>query len=168
MPTYVQHHVPKIAQSRSMSCWYAAICMIGQYYEAGPRRGLTNIWAANQGIAQDQYQALAEQENLLWLRAADHEYTVASLAHDLSRHGPMYSACLMPQGGHALVVTGVNNVGTQPEMLYNDPDGGRALTMPLVEWNKRRRRGFLLVRDPKTWPPGFRFKMDYESFYYAA
>ena len=158
---YVNHSVPLIAQSRDMSCWYAAVCMIGAYYEAGPRRGLKNIWMANEGIADREIQALAEAENLQWVQAADHEYTAITLAHDLRKFGPMFSICHMPQGKHVLVVTGVNDIGTQPEMLYNDPSGGRALTMPLVEWNKRRHRSYLLIRDPRTRPPGFFMKMEF-------
>ncbi|MEM6824172.1 MAG: papain-like cysteine protease family protein [Pseudomonadota bacterium] len=159
---YVNHAVPLIGQSRQMSCWYAAVCMIGAYFEAGPRQGLKNIWLANQGIADNQIQALAEAENLHWLRAADHDYSAATLGHDLRKFGPMFSICHMPQGKHVLVVTGVNDIGTQPEMLYNDPaGGGREGIMPLETWNKRRHRGYLLVRDRRTWPRGFFMKMNY-------
>ncbi len=75
--------VPLVAQSRSMSCWYAAVCMVNFYWEAGPRYGLPDAWAENTGITPRQQRELARNENLSQLNSADHEFTANTLKNSI-------------------------------------------------------------------------------------
>jgi ABC-type bacteriocin/lantibiotic exporter with double-glycine peptidase domain len=162
MSTYIKHKVPVIAQRRDMSCWYAAACMIGAYYEQGPRLGVPAIWIADEGIDDNEFQELATAESLVWFTAANHEFSIPSLVNALSKLGPMLSVCNMPQGKHAIVLVGAGDIEDKEDRVYyNDPAGGGASkTMPLKEFNERRYRGYMLIRDPESYPPGHRMKLE--------
>ncbi len=42
--------VPLVKQLCNMSCWYASVCMVTYYREAGSRLGLSDKWNENTGI----------------------------------------------------------------------------------------------------------------------
>ena len=67
----------------------------------------------------------------------------------------------MPQGKHVVVLSGAGDIeDNEDRVYYNDPDGGVAATMPLKEFNERRYRGYMFVRDPKSYPPGHRMNFE--------
>ena len=161
MASYLKHDVPLVAQRLGNSCWYAAATMVGYYFEQGPRLGVPAIWIADEGIADNEFQQLVEAESMVWLTAASHDFTIPSLINALRVYGPIMSVCVMPQGKHAVVLTGAGDIeDSEDRVYYNDPDGGVATTMPLKEFNERRYRGYMFVRDPKSLPNGFRMKIE--------
>ena len=60
--TGIRLEVPRVAQDRSMDCWYAAACMVSYYFRPGPRLGLPKTWAANKGIGPTRFADLAATE----------------------------------------------------------------------------------------------------------
>ncbi len=138
--------VPKVAQQLSMSCWYAAACMVSYYYAAGPRQGLPKVWTQNGGITPDQLKDLAKVEGLLFLNSKTHTFTAASLIATVSKYGPIWCAGFWYGPAHAIVVTGVDDTGNGTVFL-NDPGGGVAKTGTIRWFNDKRLRGTMMVKD---------------------
>ena len=144
--------VPLLAQSRSMSCWYAAICMVSYYWEAGPRLGSPQLYAANQGITPTQFRDLARSENLVQLNSASHDFSAASLIATVRTYGPIWSDGDWYGPAHAIVVTGASDQGDGNGTVYlNDPDRGRAREGTIEWFNRVRWRGGLFVRNPSSY-----------------
>ena len=141
----IAYGVPLVAQARSMSCWYAAACMVAYTYEAGPRYGIPQAWLDNSGITVEQVQELARTENMKVLVSSTHEFTAASLIATLSAYGPIWSAGMWFGVAHAIVITGADDEGTG-KFLFNDPDGAVAKTNTIAWLNEKRIRGTMLAR----------------------
>ena len=143
--------VPLVAQSRSMSCWYAAACMVNYYWEAGPRLGLPDAWAANTGITPAQQRDLARNENLRRVNSADHEFTANTLISTVRSYGPIWADGDWYGPAHAIAVTGASTEGEGGGTVYlNDPDGGVAKEGTIAWFNRVRWRGGLYVRNPSS------------------
>ena len=126
--------VPLVAQDKSMSCWYASACMVAYYFEAGPRLGLPQKYAANAGISPKlgDIIALAKTEHLTPVLASNRNWTAADLERALGDFGPLWCAGFWYGPGHVVVVTGVEG----DTVHINDPDGGRAKTGTLAWFNQ--------------------------------
>ena len=141
----MKYNVHAIAQSRSMSCWYASACMVAYCYEAGPRLGLPTNWTNNTGISVAEIKDLAKVEHLKFLSSATHEFTPASLIATLSRYGPLWAAGYWYGAPHVVVITGCDDAG-QGTVYLNDPDRGVKKTGEMLWFNQKRHRGALLTR----------------------
>jgi len=116
----IQLTVPKVAQSREMDCWYAAVCMVNYFFEAGPRKGMPNTWARNEGLQPIGFAALAKVEGLTEVKNVDQLWNETNLSQILRDFGPIWCAGNWYGFGHVVVLTGVTG-----DLVYiNDPDGG--------------------------------------------
>ena len=148
----VRLNVPLIPQQRSMSCWYACVCMVKYYVEMGPRYGNPDAWHANTGLGLEQVRALAKTENLDFLNSATHDFTAVTMMVTLSFRGPIWAAGEYDGYGHVMVITGAKDDGT---LFFNDPEHGGSRREHSVSWfNKKRYRGFLLVNPVGSRPLG--------------
>lgn len=143
----VKLNVPLVPQSLSMSCWYAAACMVSYYFAAGPRQGIHSVWIANQGLQFSDVPKLARIEGLSQLQSASHEFSPASMIATLSRYGPIWAAGQWFGYGHVIVITGADdrNAGN---IYYNDPEHGGSRNTNTIAWyNEKRVRGLQYVKD---------------------
>lgn len=141
----ISYKVPLVAQARSMSCWYAAACMVAYCYEAGPRYGIPKAWLDNSGITVEQVNELARTEHMKILVASTHEFTPASMIATLSAYGPVWSAGMWFGVAHAIVITGADDSG-EGNITFNDPDGAVEKTGTIAWMNQKRIRGTMLAR----------------------
>ncbi|WP_165354553.1 papain-like cysteine protease family protein [Tropicimonas sp. IMCC6043] len=147
----IRLNVPLLAQSRTMSCWYAAVCMVNYYWEAGPRLGLPRVFEANSGISPAQHRELARNENLAQLNSASHEFTASSLIATVRQYGPIWADGDWYGVAHIIVVTGASTEGDGGGTVFlNDPDGGVAREGTIEWFNRERWRGGMMVRDPRS------------------
>lgn len=132
--------VAKVAQQRSMSCWYATVCMVGYYFEIGPRQGLPNVWQANSGITPERFVDLARNEglaNATNYRGAGNTYGQAELFRALYYRGPIWCAGYWFGPGHIICLTGVKG----GKVIFNDPDGGVEKTNTVAWFNRKVAHG---------------------------
>ena len=141
----IQYKVPLVAQARTMSCWYAAACMVAYAYEPGPRYGIPQIWLGNRGLPFARLAELAWNEKMRVLRSASHEFTPASMISTLSFYGPIWAGGNWFGVPHAVVITGADDVGSG-NIVFNDPDGGVVKTGTIPWLNERRVRGAMMAR----------------------
>lgn len=152
----IRYDVPLIAQTKSMSCWYAAAAMIAQAYKPGTRYmspPVFGTWHRNTGLDPDHVMAFAREEGLKLLPSAFDEFTPSSLIATLSRNGPIWAGGdwfgRPGQGGkwlhfwHVIVITGADDRGN---VFFNDPDGGVAKVGQISWLNERRYWGLMLMR----------------------
>lgn len=144
----VQLKVPKVAQDRSMSCWYAAACMVSFYYKAGPRLGLPDVYAKNVGLKQSDVQVLADAEGLFFLEKANTKFSPASMMNNIAFGGPIWCAGDWYGAGHAIVLTGCDDAGA---LTFNDPDGGVEKTETVQWFNDHLFPGLMLIKNLNTY-----------------
>ena len=144
---------PGNLKSDYTGCWYAMACMIGAFFEAGPRFGAPQLYKAGLGSFADGrpthgHEALvpgtpAEQgfldvEQLEKLTSpAIRKWNAEDLGMLLRKYGPIGFYWIKTSGGntygHASVLIGIIN-GT---VVYHDPENGPKATMGLAEFNQR-------------------------------
>ncbi len=133
----VQLKVPLVTQRLSNECWYASACMVAYYREAGPRQGLPDKWAANNGINVNDFIDLAKAEGLLSVLTPGGDVTAQQMEVMLKNQGPLWCAGFWDGVGHIVVVTGIdgNNVS------INDPNPYKRERVETLEWfNQKRSR----------------------------
>ncbi|PMY59951.1 MULTISPECIES: papain-like cysteine protease family protein [Pseudomonas] len=137
--------VPKVAQDKTMSCWYAAACMVAFYREQGPRLGIPTVYAANTGVTPAQIRLLTKNEGL-----TDAELPVGCTAEQieaaLRQYGPLWLDGDWFGPAHIIVVTGVDT--TSKEIIFNDPDGGTEKRGSVTWFNAKR-----YVANPPLYQP---------------
>lgn len=141
----IKYKVPIVQQAKTMSCWYASVVMIGYTYEAGPRKGLPDVWVANTGISVKQVKELGKVEHLKMLKSKDHEFSAASLIATLRAYGPIWSAGMWFGVAHAVVITGCDDTG-EGTVYFNDPGDAKAKTGTIKWFNEKRIRGTMMAR----------------------
>jgi Papain-like cysteine protease AvrRpt2 len=157
MASSIKLDVPLVAQARSMSCWYAAACMVSYYFRAGPRLGLPAKWMANKGITPNDFIALAEAEGLEPLPeprvpptpASPAAHNGGSLYAALRTHGPIWCAGYWYGPGHVIVLTGIDG----STIYLNDPDGGveKTATVPWFNAKVAKLPGAMLRKDKNAY-----------------
>lgn len=130
--------VPKVAQDKSMSCWYAGACMVAYYREAGPRLGIPDVYMANTGVTAAQMRLLAKNEGLKEATLSYGGCTAEQLEAALRKYGPLWVDGDWFGPAHIIVVTGVDT--TSKEVIFNDPDGGVEKTKSMTWFNAKRYR----------------------------
>jgi len=125
-----QLHVPLVSQLRSMSCWYAAACMVAYYRKAGPRLGLPQKWQANTGISVNDFVRLAKAEGLRPIMAPAGKLTASQVETFLRNFGPLWCAGYWDGVPHIVVLTGV----TKDKVFINDPNPARGRRTESLAW----------------------------------
>ena len=145
---------PNGGRNDPTGCWYAAISMIGYYYEAGPRLGVPEQYVKPSGAPQKadkwgntaafgmgkNYDKLLENENLVTVPLPkDKIWTCMKLVQILNQHGPCYvRRGFINQGklvgGHAVVLVGAKT--SSNEVILHDPWTGPDKHMSIADFNK--------------------------------
>ncbi len=113
-----------------MSCWYASVCMVAYFREAGPRRGLPEKWKANTGINIPSFVALAKGEGMTAVRLPSKQYTEQQLETILRNYGPVWCAGRWDGVPHIVVLTGVD----KGKVYINDPNPAKGKREETLEW----------------------------------
>lgn len=126
----VKLNVPLVKQLRSMSCWYASVCMVAYFREAGPRLGLPDKWNANNGINLNDFIRLAKVEGLLPIMSPTSNLTEQQLEVILKNNGPIWSAGKWDGFPHIVVLTGVE----AGKVYINDPSPVKGRRIETLDW----------------------------------
>src|SRR5262245_35087695 len=84
-------------------CWYASVCMVGYFFEYGPRLGLPALYTkvvgtykdgtpmtGHQTIGQDTWPTLLANEHMVAIpEPASHTWAINDLADYLKKYGPL-------------------------------------------------------------------------------
>ena len=135
----ISHHVPVIAQSKTMSCWAAATAMLMSWKqginvteEEAARRAGNNYAIAfreNQGVTGVEIAELALQLHLV--AEPPSSLSPAGYRSLLSTRGPLWvgTAIFSPTTvyRHVRIITGIHGPDTDPNPSLDiiDPDGGQ-------------------------------------------
>ena len=143
----IRMDVPLVPQARNSSCWYAAVCMVSYYREAGPRLGMPKVWQENKGISIAQESTLARNEGLTaFPLPTSKSFTEANLYAALKQAGPLWCAGNWDgEGAHIIVLTGLQD----GEVYFNDPwpvDKGIKDDIRPIDWFNK----WLDWSDPNT------------------
>jgi ABC-type bacteriocin/lantibiotic exporter with double-glycine peptidase domain len=130
----VKLDVPLVTQQRSMSCWYASVCMVAYYRVQGPRLGIPERWEANHGIQIRDFVTLAMNEGLLAIRAPVANLTEQQLEVFLRNNGPIWCAGRWDGVPHIVVLTGVD----RGNVYINDPSPSRGRRAETLAWFNSR------------------------------
>lgn len=138
----VNYGNPNNPKSDPFGCWYAACSMIAYFYEAGPRLGHPEAFAAghqgktSRGITAAEYPQFIKNEELRQLKLpTSKSFTAAELEKSLRDHGPLYSRIIVTfknnQYGHIVVVVGM--IGDN--VIVHDPAKGPNQRYTLAQFN---------------------------------
>lgn len=120
--------------SEQNGCWYASTCMVGYFWEAGPRLGVPAQYADNPQDPKPmgaRYSELMANEHFASVPLpGNNTWTADALMDVLGSRGPCYvrrgfrNAAGQLTGGHAIVLIGANNSLDQVAVLdpWNDAD----------------------------------------------
>jgi cysteine protease avirulence protein AvrRpt2 len=137
-----------------MGCWYACICMLGYFFEPGPRQGLPELFTMTHKthnrhqrlIETNDYQLLMAREGLEVIALSDQacSYTVQQIRQLLAISGSIMFCWnkFKPQHarpyGHTCVLIGCNGDNLQ----YLDPESTQSLgenqSMTVEYFNQQR------------------------------
>ncbi len=139
-------------------CWYASVCMVAYYFEAGPRHGVPEIFKRDLGggllghyatgsgpanqLSANHHDLLAQRERLEPVPncATAHVYTLDELENLLRKRGPIFLYWRKTHGantyGHASVIIGVDRSG----IIYHDPENAPNSRMSIGRLNTVRQK----------------------------
>jgi hypothetical protein len=134
-------------------CWYASVCMVGYFFEAGPRQGIPELYKRALGggqlghyatgsdpanrLAANHHDLLAKRERLAPVPNCEtaHIYTLVELEQLLNAGGPIFLYWTKSHGGssygHASVVIGVDIAN----VIYHDPEKAPDSKMTIDKFN---------------------------------
>ena len=174
-------NVPFVSQLRShgttradpTGCWYASACMIGYYFEVGPRFGIPEIYARNLGngrighyatgsdearaLSPNHHQLLADREGLVPVphcASQAYNYTLDELEGMLRAQGPIFLYWRKSHGGstygHASVIIGIHNSRKHGNhIVFHDPESRPNSKMTIGQLaNVRQRWQYALMHRP--------------------
>ncbi|WP_026603019.1 papain-like cysteine protease family protein [Methylomonas sp. 11b] len=141
------HVDPATARDDPTGCWYASLCMVGYYFEAGPRLGNPelfnkpldkNIHGTDVGhfpIGGAAELKMMQNEGLEEVpEPADKKWKGWQLAKLLKEYGPLMMSWRAP-GAHVSVVIGVDTDKNQ--VIYHDPENAPNSRMSLNDFNTK-------------------------------
>jgi hypothetical protein len=147
------------SHSEQNGCWYASTCMVSYFWEAGPRLGVPEQYAANPRDPEPmgaRYATLKKNERFEGVPLpASKKWTINKLYNVLENYGPCYvrrgyrnKVTGNLDGGHAVVLIGANLV--EKEVCILDPwfskDAGSAGVMAPTSFDRRLQRLFQMGR----------------------
>lgn len=137
-------------------CWYASACMVGHYFEQGPRLGVPELFKKDFGngilghhatgttpanlLCPIHHDLLAQREKLEPVANCDsrHSYTLDELEDLLRKRGPIFMYWMKrhrgQQYGHASVIIGTDSSG----IIYHDPELAPNSRMTIAQFNTSR------------------------------
>jgi ABC-type bacteriocin/lantibiotic exporter with double-glycine peptidase domain len=104
--------------------------MVAYFRSAGPRLGLPEKWAPNQGIGLADFVSLAQAEGLKSVLTPAGKLTAQQLEVLLRNHGPIWCAGKWDGVGHIVVLTGVDN----QTVYINDPNPAKGARTETLSW----------------------------------
>ncbi|HEX7388809.1 MAG TPA: papain-like cysteine protease family protein [Acidiphilium sp.] len=137
-------------RSEQNGCWYASACMVGYFWEDGPRQGVPAQYAENpldpKGMG-SRYDELKRNEDFKGVPLpASQKWTAEKLYNVLEYYGPCYvrrgfrnPVTGKLEHGHAIVLIGADVMGDRvmcldPWQTENQPGKGRQ-TYKIAEFN---------------------------------
>jgi ABC-type bacteriocin/lantibiotic exporter with double-glycine peptidase domain len=126
----IKLNVPLVNQLRNMSCWYASVCMVAYFREAGPRLGIPERWNANTGIDLNDFITLAQAEGLVSIKSPTSNLTEQQLEVFLRNNGPIWCAGMWDGVPHVVVLTGVE----KGKVYINDPNPAKGKRVETIAW----------------------------------
>ncbi|MES9930085.1 MAG: papain-like cysteine protease family protein [Candidatus Thiodiazotropha sp. 6PDIVS] len=126
----IKLNVPLVKQLTKMSCWYASVCMVAYYREAGPRLGLPEKWKAISGINLNDFVKLAQAEGLVSIKSPASKLTEQQLEIFLRNNGPIWCAGRWDGVPHIVVLTGVD----KGSVFINDPNPAKGKRTETLAW----------------------------------
>lgn len=131
-------------------CWYSSACMLGYYFEAGPRLGDPSLFTREVGKFKDGSKMmghdvindttqLQKNENLTQVAyPKSKEWTAAELSDLLRKWGPQLISWRKTHNGstygHCSALIGVNE--QQKEVIIHDPENAPNTKMSLKKFNQ--------------------------------
>ena len=122
-------------------CWYASLCMVGFYFEAGPRLGNPELFKRpldkkNTVQMSDIFPLVVMQNEGLEEvpEPADKKWKNWQLAKMLKEYGPLMMSWWAP-GAHVSVVIGIDSESN--EVIYHDPENAPNSRMSLNNFNNK-------------------------------
>lgn len=140
VPFVTQLDIGGTGRDDPTGCWYASACMVGFYFEAGPRQGVPELFKKALGaglsghyatgsaeantLCANHHDLLAAREKLEPVAhcATAHVYTTAEIEKLLRERGPIFLYWMKTHNGqtygHASVIIGVD----ASDVYYHDPE----------------------------------------------
>jgi Papain-like cysteine protease AvrRpt2 len=127
-------------------CWYASACMVGNFFEIGPRLGVPELhkvgglfrYGGHEVLPVAMVATLAKNEHLEPVPGAGSALSSKDLEELLRSSGPLWFAWIKTAGGasygHVSVVIGVDDT----TVAYHDPEDAPKSQMSLDLFNARR------------------------------
>ncbi len=119
-------------------CWYASACMVGYYFEAGPRLGDPSLWTPQGHEVIQDSTTLRRNEHLVEVQyPVSNAWTIASLADLLTKYGPQLISWTKTHNGatygHCSTLIGVDDA--KQEVIIHDPERAPDSRMPIATFN---------------------------------
>jgi hypothetical protein len=138
-------------------CWYSSACMIAYAYEAGPRRGVPELWSmetvmadgsvrtSHWAIPYEWLSTLMRNEHLVELHGG-FPATAGALNMAVRFYGPLFMCWMKTHGGntygHASVIIGVDG----DEVIYHDPENAPRSRMSYADTKAKLAQGWPVLR----------------------
>lgn len=121
-------------------CWYASACMLGYYFEAGPRLGDPSLWTPKGHKVIQDSKTLQKNEHLVEVAyPANKAWTLDALADLLRKYGPQLISWRKTHNGntygHCSALIGTEEKGTQ--VIIHDPENAPNTRMSLADFNAK-------------------------------
>lgn len=137
-------------QNDPTGCWYSSACMVGYYFEAGPRLGDPSLFTRNVGSFKDgspmtghqvisSTAILQKNENLVEVPYPPSKaWTIDMLADLLRKWGPQLISWTKTHNGstygHCSTLIGVDD--RQNQVIIHDPENEPNKRMGIAQFNK--------------------------------
>jgi hypothetical protein len=137
---------PKNPQNDWTGCWYASACMVGYYFEAGPRLGVPEKYDAakgyHSGMMVEEYPKLIANEHLEIISLPkSKKWDGGALADLLKQYGPLSFGWNKTVGGktygHRSVLIGYD--ARKNEVIFHDPENAPNSRLSLADFNAKFR-----------------------------
>jgi Papain-like cysteine protease AvrRpt2 len=131
-------------QDKSLSdptgCWYASACMLGYYFEAGPRLGDPSLWTPQGHKVIQDSKTLQKNENLVEVGyPAGKAWPLDDLADLLRKYGPQLISWTKTHNGatygHCSALIGTDD--GRDEVIIHDPENRPNTRMKRADFNKQ-------------------------------
>jgi hypothetical protein len=144
---------PKDPTNDPTGCWYASVCMMGYYYEVGPRQGVPELYTkvvgkykdgrpmiGHHAISGDWELKMMEREHLVLVpEPKSKQWSAAEYEDMLRKHGPLmmswYKTANGSTYGHVSVINGVDT--EKKKVSFHDPENLPNSSLSVDDLNKK-------------------------------